>query len=71
MPMLPAVESFIEDGKLCLCFDLPGLDPKDIDISIAGDTVAVRASRERRSNEAMGTSNAPRSATAGSSGRSR
>jgi HSP20 family protein len=37
-----------------LRFDLPGLDPKDIDISIAGDTVTVRASRERRSNEGDG-----------------
>jgi HSP20 family protein len=54
VPMLPAVESFIEDGKLCMRFDLPGVDPKDIDISIAGDTVTVRASRERRSNQGDG-----------------
>jgi HSP20 family protein len=53
-PMLPTVESFIEDGKLCMRFDLPGVDPKDIDISIAGDTVTVRASRERRSNKGDG-----------------
>ena len=36
VPMLPAVESFIEDDKLCMRFDLPGVDPKDIDISVAG-----------------------------------
>ena len=54
IPMLPAVESFIEDGKLCMRFDVPGVDPKDIDISIAGDTVTVRASRERRSNQGDG-----------------
>ena len=54
VPMLPAVESFIEDGKLCMRFDLPGVDPKDIDISIAGDTVTVRASREQRSNQGDG-----------------
>jgi HSP20 family protein len=54
VPMLPAVESFIEDGKLCMRFDLPGVDPKDIDISVAGDTVTVRASREQRSNRGDG-----------------
>jgi HSP20 family protein len=54
IPMLPAAESLIEDGKLCMRFDLPGVDPKDIDISIAGDTVTVRASRERRSNQGDG-----------------
>jgi HSP20 family protein len=54
IPMLPAVESFIEDGKLCMRFDLPGVDPKDIDVSVAGNTVTIRASRERRSNQGDG-----------------
>jgi HSP20 family protein len=54
MPMIPAVESVIEDGKLVMRFDLPGVDPKDIDLSIAGNTVTVKASRERRSNEGDG-----------------
>ncbi len=54
MPMLPPVESVIEDGKMVMRFDLPGVDPKDIDVSIAGDTVTVRASRERRSHEGDG-----------------
>jgi len=53
-PMLPTAESFIEDGKLCMRFDLPGVDPKDIDISVVGNAVTVRASRERRSNHRDG-----------------
>ena len=31
--------------------DLPGVDPKDIDVSVAGDTLTIRASRERRKEE--------------------
>lgn len=56
MPMLPPAESFIEDGKMVMRFDLPGVDAKDVDISIAGDTVTVRASRERRSHKGDGQS---------------
>jgi HSP20 family protein len=31
--------------------DLPGVEPKDIDVSVAGDTLTIRASRERRTDE--------------------
>jgi Hsp20/alpha crystallin family len=31
--------------------DLPGVEPKDIDVSVASDTLTIRASRERRTDE--------------------
>jgi HSP20 family protein len=31
--------------------DLPGVDPKNIDVAVASDTLTIRASRERRSEE--------------------
>jgi HSP20 family protein len=47
----PGVESFLKDGNWVMRFDLPGVAPKDIDVSVAGDTLTVRASREQRSDE--------------------
>jgi HSP20 family protein len=44
----PTTESYFKDGNWIMRFDLSGVDPKDIDISVAGDTLTVRASRERR-----------------------
>jgi HSP20 family protein len=51
MPTWPAVESFIKDGNWVMRFDLPGVEPKDIEVSVAGDTLTIRASRERRSDD--------------------
>jgi HSP20 family protein len=45
----PTSESYFKDGNWIVRVDLPGVDPKDIDVSVAGDTLTVRASRERRS----------------------
>ena len=47
----PAVESFFKDGNWVMRFDLPGVEPKDIDVSVAGDTLTIRASRGRRSDD--------------------
>lgn len=51
MTLLPAVESFFKDGNWVIRVDLPGVDPKDIEVSVVGDTLTVRASRERRGEE--------------------
>jgi HSP20 family protein len=47
----PVVESFFRDGNWVMRVDLPGVDPKDIDVSVVGDTLTIRASRERHSDE--------------------
>jgi HSP20 family protein len=47
----PAVESFLKDGNWITRLDLPGVDPKDIDVSVSGNTLTIRASRERHNDE--------------------
>jgi HSP20 family protein len=47
MTGLPAVDHFFKDGNLVVRFDLPGVDPKDIDVSVAGNTLTVKASRQQ------------------------
>ena len=51
MSAWPTGESFLKDGNWVMRFDLPGVEPKDIDVSVAGDTLTIRASRERHSDE--------------------
>jgi HSP20 family protein len=51
MMMWPVVESFFKNGNWITRVDLPGVDPKDIDVSVSGNTLTIRASRERRSDE--------------------
>jgi len=45
-PMWPRAESHVEDNNLVMRLDLPGVDPNQIDISFAGDTLTIKASRE-------------------------
>jgi HSP20 family molecular chaperone IbpA len=70
MTAWPAVESFFGDGNWVTRVDLPGVDPKDIDVAVAGDTLTIRASRERRRDERnQNFETREKSATAGSSAR--
>lgn len=46
--MKPRVESFTADGKLTVRMDLPGIDPKDIEVNVTGDMLTVRATREEK-----------------------
>ena len=47
----PAVESFSKDGNWTIRVELPGVEPEDIDVSVADDTLMIRAMRERRNEE--------------------
>jgi HSP20 family protein len=47
----PALESFMEKGELVVRADLPGVDPKDVDVTVSGDTLMIRGKREHRSEE--------------------
>ncbi len=44
----PKVESFTDDGKLTVRIDLPGIEPKDIEVNVAGEMLTVRAKREEK-----------------------
>jgi HSP20 family protein len=50
-PATPALESFIERGKLVIRAELPGVDPKDVDITVTGDQLTIRGKREQRVDE--------------------
>ena len=47
----PAIESFVEDGKLVIRADLPGIEPKDVEVSVTGDTLTLRGKREKTHEE--------------------
>ena len=49
----PAVECFTQDRQLVLRVELPGVDPKDVDVSIAGRQVFLSGVKkeERRTDE--------------------
>lgn len=42
----PAMESFESDGRYVLRTDLPGVDPKDVEISVLEDSLVLRGERK-------------------------
>jgi HSP20 family protein len=42
----PALEFFVDDNKLTIRIDLPGIDPKNVDIKVAGGFLTIKGSRE-------------------------
>ena len=51
VPTAPALESYIDSGKLVICAELPGVEPKDVDITVTGDQLTIRGKREERIDE--------------------
>jgi HSP20 family protein len=47
-PARPAIETRVDDGKFVVHADLPGIDPKDIDIKVVGDVLTIKGSREQK-----------------------
>ena len=45
----PAIESYTEGDKLVVRVDLPGIDPKNVDIKVTGGILTVKGSREEKS----------------------
>jgi HSP20 family protein len=46
--MPPAVESFVRNGQLIVRADLPGIDPKKVELSIEGNRLFIRGEREEK-----------------------
>jgi HSP20 family protein len=44
----PAVETCVHDGKFIVRTDLPGVDPKDVEIKVVGDVLTIKGSREEK-----------------------
>ncbi len=48
LPARPAIETRVEDGKFIVRTDLPGIDPKDVEITVVGDLLTIKGSREEK-----------------------
>jgi HSP20 family protein len=44
----PALESVVENGKLVVRADLPGIDPNQVEVTVTGDMLTLRGKREQR-----------------------
>jgi len=43
---LPPMETYRKDGNYVVRFDLPGVDPKDLDVHVEGDLLTIKAERK-------------------------
>ncbi len=68
----PALESFIDSGKLIIRADLPGVDPKDVDVTVTGDQLTIRAARANSASmskaAALSIANSPTAVSSAPSG---
>jgi HSP20 family protein len=53
---VPAVESFLRGGDLVVRADLPGIDPKNVELAVEGDRLTIKGERhkvdeQKRDNE--------------------
>ncbi len=44
----PAIESSVENGKFIVRTDLPGIDPKNVDIKVVGNVLTIKGTREEK-----------------------
>jgi HSP20 family protein len=49
--IVPPLESCIDQGKFMVRADLPGIDPKDVEITATGDQLTIRGKRARTEEE--------------------
>src|SRR5687768_8909035 len=50
----PLVESWVKDGALHVRVDVPGVDPKDVEVSLHGRTLTIRGERRDEREEKNG-----------------
>ena len=43
--MFPALESFYKEGKFVVKVEIPGIEPKDVEISITGNELTIKGER--------------------------
>ncbi len=47
----PRMECFLEDSKMTVRVELPGIDPKDIEVDVTRNRLTIRAKREEKRAE--------------------
>jgi HSP20 family protein len=50
-PAFPPTESFLDGNEYVIRLDLPGINPKEIEVTVIGDVVTVQGSREHHDEE--------------------
>jgi HSP20 family protein len=45
---LPMAESFVRDGELVIRADLPGIDPKEVELAVEGHRLMIRGERKAK-----------------------
>ena len=48
---VPRIESWVRDDKLCVKADLPGIDPKDVEVTVEGNRLTLRGQRKGEHEE--------------------
>ncbi len=43
---MPSIESFVKDGKLVVRAEIPGVDPKDLDVSMTEHELVIKGERK-------------------------
>ena len=43
---MPPMETYRKEGNYVMRFDLPGVDPKDLDVHVEGDLLMIKAERK-------------------------
>jgi len=51
--ILPPAEAIDEENAYRLTLDIPGVDPKDVDVSVIGSTLTIKADRRRQDQPAQ------------------
>lgn len=44
----PRIESYVKDGELVINAELPGIDPKEVDVSVVGNQLTIRGERKKK-----------------------
>ena len=51
---VPAIESHVEDGNLIVKVDIPGIDPKEVSISVTDNQLTIEGERKHEKKEEKG-----------------
>jgi HSP20 family protein len=47
-PYFPAIESYVNDGNLVVRADVPGLEARDIELSVLGNVLTIKGERKQQ-----------------------
>jgi len=52
---LPAMESYTHEGNLCVRVALPGVDPKDVEVSVSDNLLTIKGARRTKNEQKEGS----------------